>query len=255
MTQTTLTFEHPTSELTRVCLKLEYLFCAMSKNLACFSERNAQHTMQLLIEIVCVLDRPDLKSKFTKELLRFSDSLKRLSGSPGVEEETLSENLRNLEKHLNYLSAYSGKLGKELAENEFLATIRLNLNTAGNGSCADMPAYFYWLSMDSEAQTKQINTWLSELAPIEAIVNFILNIIRGSGTEKSVIADSGFYHESLNTSPACQLLRLTVAKSLAVYPEISAGKHRFTLRFLNASTSRPTQSDHAIEFDLSICAI
>ncbi|PIQ44072.1 MAG: cell division protein ZapD [Gammaproteobacteria bacterium CG11_big_fil_rev_8_21_14_0_20_46_22] len=255
MMQNTLTFEHPTSELTRVCLRLEYLFSTISENLAHFNERNAQYTMQLLIEIVCVLDRPDLKSKFTKELLRFSDSLKRLSGSPGVEEETLGVSLKALDQHLSYLSTCSGKLGKELAENEFLSMIRSNLNTAGNGSCSDMPAYFYWLSMDSESQTKQIKTWLSQLKPIEAIVSFILSIIRGSGNEKSVIADSGFYHENLSTSPACQLLRVTVGKSLNVYPEISAGKHRFTLRFLTANRSRPIQSHHAIEFELSICAI
>lgn len=255
MPQDVITYEQPIAELVRVCLRLEHLFNSIQFRLASQQAQDSQYTMQLLIEIIRVLDRPDLKSKLAQEIHRYISLFRKLQSSPEIDTSTLKKKLNELEKLLDYLSRTSGKLGQNLDGHEFLTMIRLNLNTAGNGCCTDMPAYYYWLNLDHQQQNSQFQKWFEQLTPIKRIVNLLLSIIRGSCESRTVTAENGFYHEALQTSPSCQLLRISINKALHLYPEISAGKHRFTIRFLQFTLQKQIQAENSIEFMLCCCGV
>jgi cell division protein ZapD len=53
------------------------------------------------------------------------------------------------------------------------------------------------------------------------------------------------------------MIRVTLPRSATLYPEISAGRHRFTIRFMRPSegAARPVQTDEDIEFGLQRCII
>jgi cell division FtsZ-interacting protein ZapD len=63
------------------------------------------------------------------------------------------------------------------------------------------------------------------------------------------------YQHSLPQDSPCRLLRVSVPEDEALYPEISGGQRRFTIRFLEWSTtdSRAVQTGHDVPFQLSIC--
>ena len=71
------------------------------------------------------------------------------------------------------------------------------------------------------------------------------------------LAEGGFYQRSLDAGSPCQLIRVAIQPDAGYYPEISAGRHRFTVRFmrLDSPEERPVQTDQDIRFRLSCCVI
>ena len=53
------------------------------------------------------------------------------------------------------------------------------------------------------------------------------------------------------------MIRVALSRDFSLYPEISAGKQRFAIRFLHpgGTNSRPSQTDEDVEFDLLCCVI
>jgi cell division protein ZapD len=85
----------------------------------------------------------------------------------------------------------------------------------------------------------------------------ILSLIRDSATATPEVAEGGFYQKSLDTSIAYQLIRVILPDDHACFAEISAGKHRFTLRFMQLTdlSSRATQCEQDIHFHLACCVL
>ena len=81
--------------------------------------------------------------------------------------------------------------------------------------------------------------------------------MRESAIATQEVAQSGFFQRTLETSTPCQMIRVCVTSDERSFPEISAGKHRFTVRFMHptATWDRPTQTDADVEFDLHCCVI
>jgi cell division protein ZapD len=52
------------------------------------------------------------------------------------------------------------------------------------------------------------------------------------------------------------LLRVGLRRTQPYFAEISGGKHRFTIRFMNSNASeRPTQSEEDVAFQLTCCIL
>ena len=59
----------------------------------------------------------------------------------------------------------------------------------------------------------------------------------------------------MNRDVNCSLIRLGLPKESGLYPEISGGQHRFTVRLMkwDATDQRPVQIKEDIEFELAVC--
>ncbi len=70
-------------------------------------------------------------------------------------------------------------------------------------------------------------------------------------------ASNGFFQQNLDSGNNCQLIRVLLPAESPYFPEISGGKHRFTIRFLQRedTLSRPVQAKDDIEFDLHCCIL
>ena len=69
------------------------------------------------------------------------------------------------------------------------------------------------------------------------------------------MAVNGVYQHSMSRDTSCSLVRLSLAPGLGIYPEISGGQHRFTIRLMQwePGEERPTQINKDVSFDLAIC--
>ena len=67
----------------------------------------------------------------------------------------------------------------------------------------------------------------------------------------------GNFQRTLETTTPCQMIRVYVPDSALAYPEISAGRHRFTVRFMHQprAEERPTQVQDDVRFRLVCCVI
>lgn len=250
-------FEQPLNERIRTLMRLEFLFAQAEHTRAGESVWDSRATLTSIIDILNVFGRSDLKGELLKELERLSANLARLERNPKINRTKLNTILEDLDTHIDRLHSISGQIGQELRGNEFLSSIRQRSSIAGGTCHFDLPAYHFWLTRPSEERVDDLTRWLQEFEPLRSAINFILRLIRESSSPTRETAEAGFFQTPLDSALPFQLIRVAVAESYGCYAEISGGKHRFTIRFLEPGSGeqRPGQSTQNIDFDLICCAI
>ncbi len=250
-------YEQPLNELVRVSLRLEHILRQLnSLTTQPDSPQTTRLIMRLMTDAINILDRPDYKTKLSKEFERYISILSKLHADPNVNQEALDSTLVQLKHYKNYLISIQGKIAQNLRNNEFLTGIRQALLIPGGDSCIDNPSYTHWLNQPIEMHQIQINSWLEKLTEPFNAVTLLLDIIRKSSKARERITEKGFYHETLDAQSPCQLIRVALPKDTMLYPEISAGRHRITVRFIAPNIiARPQQTNKNVTFALTKCII
>ena len=101
---------------------------------------------------------------------------------------------------------------------------------------------------------RQVADWMQDLEPIRDAIHLLLSLARGSADARRVSAGDGFFQDSLDSQAPVQMVRVELDHALDLYPEISGHKHRFNIRFMQASdTERPSQTKQDVDFRLTCC--
>ena len=252
----TTVFEHPLNEKCRTWLRLSHLFEQFEFHLPHIEEWHARSAMTALLDIANVLSRADIKSELLKELDRYKQSLSRMAGSPGVDTDRLEHILQDLHQTCQGVRDIVGQLGQPLRSNEFLNSIVQRSSIAGGSFDFDLPQYHHWLRMPQQERSLQLDDWRHEVSPVQNAVELLLTLIRNSAVPSQEIAPHGFYQKSLPGNVIAQLLRVGIPSTSGIYAEISGGKHRFSIRFMDCRDwQHPSQADHDVPFTLSTCLI
>lgn len=253
---TSVSFEQPLTERVRTFLRLEFLFGLYKHHRADTSEAGARASLQALLEILTVLSRADLKNEVLKELSDQHAALTKLIARPGVDTTRLNEVLAELALALNGMQQLATQFAASLMRgNDFLIAL-FNRTGIPGGTCGfDLPAYHLWLSQPYEQMKRDLDAWYANVRPFEKAITLYLRLLRNSVEPKSHVAHGGMFVDV--PQPACVLLRVTVPAEARTYPEISAGKHRFTVRFMKAGdvNSRSQQCTGDISFLMQCCAL
>ncbi len=210
--------------------------------------------MKGLLEALTVLDRPDLKSKITQALVQHIGVLTQLQEKPNVDHDKLRDILAELEQITESLYKTQDKIGQSLRNNIFLNTIRQHMANPGGACPFSTPAYYLWLQQPAALRNQQIKSWFQEFDLLRVAVRLLLQLVRHSAQPQSLTASGGFYQQALDPKLSFHLVRVSVKLKYQVYPEISVGKHRMTVRFLELNThDRAAQSGQDIPFELTCC--
>jgi cell division protein ZapD len=250
-------YEQPLSERIRTFLRLEHLFAKAEHALTSIDPWSSRATLEAVIDIMAVVSRADLKKEIIKELERHATTLQGLARNPNVDPSRLKEVLDAVKGQLGNLRTDENSWGQELRDDELLSTVRQR-STITAGTCNfDLPALHYWLQASADQRVNDLKSWLSSFDLLNSSVSLCLKLVRESAIATHEVAQSGFFQRTLETSTPCQMIRVCLANDARCYPEISAGKHRFTVRFmhLKATRDRPAQLTSDIEFDLHCCVI
>jgi cell division protein ZapD len=250
-------FEQPLNERIRTLLRLEFLFKRTEHALAVASEMHHRDAIDAMLSMLSVFERGDMKQELMKEIERLIANLSALSNLSGVDHQALDTVLSSLDETLDALHLQKTGIGQNLRENDFLYAIRQRSSIPG-GTCAfDLPSYHYWLQhTPTEQRTQQCLDWLKQFQAVRNAVEISLHLIRESMAFKTEHAEQGFFQRSLDTQQPYQLIRVRIPADCTTYPEISGGKHRFTVRFMTFDLQqRAQQSSDNIAFELSCCAM
>lgn len=250
-------FEQPLNERIRTFLRLEFLFKRVDSALMGQSEMHHRDALDGILSMLSVFERSDMKQELMKEIERLIANLSALENTPGVDRDALDALLSDLDQSLDALHIQKSGLGQQLRDNEFLYSIRQRSSIPG-GTCEfDLPSYHFWLQHAvAETRTEQLQLWLNEFISVRNAVELSLRLIRGSVGFKDEVAEAGFYQRSLDSNQPYQLIRVEIPRDKAFFPEVSGGKHRFTVRFMLFDIQqRPQQSFETIPFKLSCCAM
>ena len=257
MPQSRSVYEQPLSERIRTFLRLEHLFAKAEHALRSIDPWASRATLEAVIDIMSVLSRADLKKEIIKELERHAATLQGLSRNPNVDPARLAEILDAVKRQLANLRSDENSWGQELRDDELLSTVRQR-STITAGTCSfDLPALHYWLQTSADQRDKDLQNWLGSFELLNSSVSLCMKLVRESAIATHEVAPSGFFQRTLETSTPCQMIRVCVMDDAHCFPEISAGKHRFTVRFMSpaATSDRPSQTNTDVEFDLHCCVI
>ena len=228
-------------------MRLEQLFQQLSHFMDGATIFDNRAAISVLLDILMIFSRSDIKSELLKELDRHSKILNQIANNQGVDTQKLDQILDDLNSISKKLYAANGKIGINVMESDLFQNISQRSSIPG-GSCSfDLPAFHYWLEQDSNVQQQDLVSWTKPFVDIQRAINLTLNFIRQSSIPSQELAEAGFFQLSLDKSQPFQLLRVAIDDSFPCFAEISGGKHRFTIRFMMPSSdnSRPNQIPRA----------
>lgn len=247
-------YEQPLNELIRVCLRIEQILQQIDHQINDPSPLSTRNVIAAIINILQLLDRPDLKAKLAKELSHQTALLARLENTPQIDPLKLRALLNQLEELARNFIESSGKIAQPLREIELLNNLRLHLNSPGGGCSFDIPVYHYWLNQPPAERIATLQAWISEFDHIRSASSLILKLVRESAKSQQKTAEHGFYQELLDPQINLRLIRVAIPAETSAYPEISIGRHYLSVRFFIPNIiDRPTQYLHHLQFWISHC--
>ncbi len=252
----TLVYEQPVNELVRTCLRLEYLFKQIDSHLDASNVDSAQTCLLAIIQVMQLLDRGDIKAKLIQEFKRQAGVLKQMAVNPQINEKALNSTIDEINHAVNLLYAVPGKLGQELRANDFINAVRTHANIPAGFCSFDVPHYHYWLQACPRTRRVQLAQWASCYAEVKKATSLMLKIVRDCGVTKLVKAHSGFYQQSFSGNAHVQLIQVCLPLKQSTLPEISAGRQRCTVRFIEPNFEGKNKTlKQDLTFQLTCCAL
>ena len=251
-----IVYEHPLSERMRSWLRMEHLFCHVNYRIKSVSPWDSRAAIDGLLEILDFLARNDLKPDLLKELERQARELERLQSSNDVDQGRLSELLTQIEQSHTALMRQESQLVRHLNEHPLLSSVRQRNNIPGGTCRFDLPAYYFWLQRPPQHRQNELNEWLYALQPLHTAIELCLYLVRNNAAASHEVADAGFFQAKLDAEVNYQLLRVSLPGDYPYFPEISGGKHRFSIRFFEYDTQlKAEQTEENVPFDLCCCSV
>jgi len=250
-------YEQPLNERVRSFLRLEHLFSIADHHCPQDSQWDSRIAISCFLEILDLLSRSDIKSDLIKELERHAVTLDVLKSNPNVDHQRLNEILHNINDYLATLRDSNFQPGQHLRQDELTASIKQRISIPGGTCNFDLPAFHHWLHKPVHSRHNDLTKWKQDLSVIKESLAIALLMLRNSTTPILENAESGFYQQPIESKLSCQLIRVLVPHDCNYFPEISGGKHRFTIRFMEqaSTSSRPVQTKTTVKFELHCCIL
>lgn len=252
----TVVYEQPLNERVRTFLRLEFLFAQHHHHRADLTHWGVRATLRSLLDIYTIVSRSDLKTEILKELSEQHGTLARLQQRPGVDGSRLQSVLVELNEAINAMQVLTTHtLASVLRDNEFLISLLHRSTIPGGVGAFDLPSFHHWLTQPGDHIRRDLDAWFADLVPFDRAITLYLRLLRQSTEAIDAVAKAGIHVYTPHSE--YELVRVLVAASAGVYPEISAGRHRFTVRFMSQRdvNTRPTQTGADVPFQLQCCAL
>ncbi|MCI0749389.1 MAG: cell division protein ZapD [Nevskiales bacterium] len=249
-------FEQPLNERVRTLLRLEFLFEQYQHHRLDRTPWGVRATLRTLLDILTVVSRGDLKTELLKELSAQHVALTRLQQRPEVNPERLQTVLGEINGAVNAMQVLTAHTpATVLRDNEFLISLLHRSTIPGGASVFDLPGFHHWLSQPHDRIRRDLGAWFADLAPFERAIKLFLHLLRNSAEPAQELARGGMFVYTPHAD--YELVRVHVPDGADLYPEISAGRHRFTVRFMTQHdvNTRSTQVTTDVPFQLQCCSL
>ena len=249
-----ITYEYPFNERIRTLLRLEDLFEKATYFIQQDGAREHHACLLTLFEILEVAGRADLKLDLIQELERQRQSLLTFRNNPAISEEALSGALYEIEQSSAAMLGMAGKIGQHLRENDWLMGIKSRAVIPGGVCEFDLPSYHYWQHQSTETRRAALHTWLKPFLPLRDGLGIVLRLLRASGHSEPLHARACAFQLTIAGRTA-QMLRVRLAQSETVVPEISANRLMVSVRLLRPNEAGGLQvTTENAAFELTLCA-
>lgn len=246
----TVEYEFPLNEKIRTYLRIEHLLHRIYSSAEDLSPTSLLHFFEAIFAISEITERGDLKGDLIKDLEKQEKNLVNWAQHPSIDSSMVDNLLQQVVTSSNLL-AKSGRLGQELKDDKFLASIKQRFSIPGGTCCFDLPHLHYWLNLPDQDKQQDINRWQGHLELLSNVVGTELRFIRERGQQKSCTANNGFYQDATDNT---ELLHIALPNTIESYPTVSGNKHRFSIRFMAICADQgKAATEDDIEFVLTCC--
>jgi len=254
--QSIIVFEQPVDDISRIALRFEHLYRLANHHLPCEDQYDGQICLQAVMELMMLLDRPEIRSKYYQEVSRLISILARLKQRTDINPERLELTLDSLTNIQTILRHWNGKFAQGLHQESFIKSLSQQQHTPGGLCTVTLPGFYHWTQQSLSKQEADLRAWLHEFSSFNTIITTLMGVYRQSTQLQSVEAVQGFYQATLDPQTPCHLIRVFVNREHNVYPRISTGRHGVSIRFTCADAHAPLEKSHRdIDFRLASCAI
>lgn len=249
-------FEQPLNERIRTFMRVEQLYSRCHYYMEKENAFDSHSALSALLELMGLVSRGDLKRELMKEVKRQLTNLQRLHSTAILDQNRLEKLISDHSELINELDNQPGQLVTHLKDNDFIDSIKQRATIPGGTCNFGLPGYHYWLTQPAEKRKATLQAWLQPFNVIYKTVVPCLALIRNSSEIENCSALGGFYQRNLDQNQPNQLIRVVVEASDQCFPEISAGKHRFSIRFLEQADPNqyPKQVERDVNFKITCCA-
>lgn len=248
-------YEQPLNERIRTLLRLEHLLTQMRYHERDETIWGRRATLSALLDILTILARHDLRTEISKALGACYTRLERLVGRDDIDTTQLQQVLDRLDNLGRDIQHVPPQFASYLLRDDELLNSLNNRHAIPGGACEfDIPSYQHWLYHDSAMIGERIVLWCRRIAPFESAITTLLDLMRDGTRPQEHIASQGvLVHQ---TEPGTQLIRVLLDNN-DVYPEISAGRHRATIRFMeyDGDDLRVRQYRSEVTFQMACCRL
>lgn len=247
MPDNTIVFQLATQYLTKIALRLERLFIAVEQ--ACRETHPIIHHYALknILEIIKLSEKPELKSRFIKDLMRIEHTMTKSSN--GIS----NEHYANLFVQIQVLNHIAGRFGGSIHHDSFLQSIRLAQSAHSSDCELHAPQLLLWLESESTRRQNDLALWLKHLQTLNDTVKIYLSLFRNIAEFEKIEMQHGFYQRTLPTKAMCHLILLQMDRHCGYVPKMQLGHHGLSLRLCDAFSMQEVQ--HTLVIDLAICQL
>jgi len=173
-------YEFPLNEKVRTYLRLEQLFKQLVNANSGTEDWQFINFLSSLFTLLDLLERIDLRNDILKDIELHEKNLVIWSQHPDIDNEALQ---LSLQKILRLRESLKGtkKIGADLKEDRFLASIRQRFTIPGGTCSFDLPNLHYWLRQPPAEKLRCVKGWMAELAAMQAGVAITLSFLRERG--------------------------------------------------------------------------
>lgn len=251
---TTVLFEQPVNEQIRNFLRLETLFQQFERNRIAIAPDSHLHALKTLFEILDILERGDTRAELAKELARVSKTYTLLRENPDVDLHKLNLFLKQVDQLQQWGVNYEGKFGDKLRKTHFIESVKYKASISGGTCHFDSPDLFLFLNKPCNNRQAQLQIWLDDIEGVKTSIEVILRLLRENGKWTTKHAPLGSFTIETSNGPF-QLLRLKLLSKDAVFPEVSCGRRRGHIHFMQFNQDgRKMPVQRSIDFELACCS-
>ncbi|GAB5380907.1 MAG: cell division protein ZapD [Aliiglaciecola sp.] len=245
-------YEFPLNEKVRTYLRLEQLFLQIEQCTEAETNWHFISFFEALFTLLDLLERLDIRNDVLKDIEVHEKNLVFWSQHPKIDSEALQAALQKILRLRDQLK-HSKKVGANLKEDKFLASIRQRFSIPGGTCSFDLPNLHYWINQPLETVRQDIVGWLQEFELIREAIEITLSFLRERGRFASTLAKNGFYQGVADDKN--ELIRVKSPIDKGFYPMLSGNKYRYAIRFMLFTPDEhgSNQVNEDIEFHLASC--
>lgn len=248
MQHDTITFQLATHYLPKIALRLERLFLAIKQAGEESHPLIHHYALNNVLEIMKLIEKPELKSRFVKELMRVEHALNK--SQAGISNSAYA----SLFVQVQVLSHIAGRFGESIFEDPFLQAIRLAQTAHSQQSELDSPSLLLWMERPASDRQHDLTNWLRYLRTLHDTVTIYLSLLRKTAEFTPIVMKNGFYQQSIASTASCQLILLKMDTHCGLVPKIQAGHHGLSVRLCQADSMQEVLHVDTV-LELAICQL